>query len=1113
MKIQFSQVKILLIFAMFFLSLNKSKLLFAQEDIDQDSIAGEPKQAVAGYETYLDEYFFDNSTIKHLPYRDIKTLSLSYPSAYYIQGSNLFLNGLPVSGNYTMLDGMKINDASAFPFRSIGKFAVLNNEVPIQSGNSLGGFIVILTPEAADSFSINIEGASSSPFHSLGNHIMEMNMSGPVRFSKKKKNTKVIPAFYIAASLSTTKDLNPSSAQNYEIDPQTLSDLENNPLSPVSPGFIYSSESITNAQIIETPFKQNAGNKALNTFAKFNFPVHKNINLTMGSYIQLDKRREFIFENALFNSKNNPERIIRNFDNYFRFSHSFKKGNAFNLNSQVQFNYSSHYNKLQNPTHKDNFFNYGYIGKFTQLSKPLYSSDIFGAPLDSLVLADGTTLYGKIEEDIGDVLTGLEFVPGTLNPLATNYTQQLYENTVIITSGDLLGNLGLINGDSPKFIYSLWHNTGSVYNGYALSNENQLSLMALSTANFGSHVIKLGFEYEQKTISSYKLTPLNLWVAARGLLNKHIIPNDINNYSIINSVNTNGDTITYVDYHAVPDTTVEQTIFDNNLRSQLGINDLLQEIYIDELSPDQLSLTLFSANELLQQGFVSYQGYSHTGKKLNNNIAFEDFFKDKINRPQGAFRPVYSGFFIEDKIKIKKLNIRMGLRIDRYDANQKALRDKYSLVKLRSVGETNVSLFDTATYIKPLNVGDDWAIYVNKSSDNYDGSNQGDYLVLGYRDGDVWYDENGEERQNANHVDVTGNVYPWYDLVNDNKNYYPEGRISMEAFEDYKPVINFLPSIDINFNLLHSTMLFFHYSSFTQNPEPFNILIPWQYYYLNRTFTLFLNNPALKPRRIGKIYTGTKCNIYKGITGRISYFRSYLKNDFFIESVYPAYPNTYFTIQNSNSEIINQGLNFSLSAKSFKSQGFNGGINYTRQFLAKKALISDNFVPDIFNSYVQYNFGNGKDYPGRFNNKGKKLLHNAGISFFYHLRTGTPYTRYKNLVPQAFIGNTGQITIIESINEGKSPAYSFFDLKLEKGFSFANNRLKLNMYLWVQNLFNQKKILKVYNYTGAPDDDGYLATIDRDNNPSFYDQYAIKVNNPSYYDNPRIIRIGSIVSF
>ena len=113
----------------------------------------------------------------------------------------------------------------------------------------------------------------------------------------------------------------------------------------------------------------------------------------------------------------------------------------------MQFNYSSHYNKLQNPTHKDNFFNYGYIGKFTQLSKPLYSSDIFGAPLDSLVLADGTTLYGKIEEDFGDVNTGLEFVPGTLNPLATNYTQQVYdEDTVITSSGDLLGNLGLING-------------------------------------------------------------------------------------------------------------------------------------------------------------------------------------------------------------------------------------------------------------------------------------------------------------------------------------------------------------------------------------------------------------------------------------------------------------------------------------------------------------------------------------------------------------------------------------------------------------------------------------------------------------------------------------------
>ena len=63
----------------------------------------------------------------------------------------------------------------------------------------------------------------------------------------------------------------------------------------------------------------------------------------------------------------------------------------------------------------------------------------------------------------------------------------------------------------------------------------------------------------------------------------------------------------------------------------------------------------------------------------------------------------------------------------------------------------------------------------------------------------------------------------------------------------------------------------------------------------------------------------------------------------------------------------------------------------------------------------------------------------------------------------------------------------------------------LNIYLQVLNLLNSQNVLKVYNYTGDPGDDGYLASSQGqlyvNSNPttaaSFTDQYSIFINNPN----------------
>ncbi len=63
-------------------------------------------------------------------------------------------------------------------------------------------------------------------------------------------------------------------------------------------------------------------------------------------------------------------------------------------------------------------------------------------------------------------------------------------------------------------------------------------------------------------------------------------------------------------------------------------------------------------------------------------------------------------------------------------------------------------------------------------------------------------------------------------------------------------------------------------------------------------------------------------------------------------------------------------------------------------------------------------------------------------------------------------------------------------------------------------------MINVYNYTGAPDDDGYLASTQgqnslADNNSpaAFTDMYNIRMNAPGNYSRPREIRIGLLFEF
>ncbi|NBX39220.1 MAG: hypothetical protein EBR54_07410, partial [Flavobacteriia bacterium] len=136
-----------------------------------------------------------------------------------------------------------------------------------------------------------------------------------------------------------------------------------------------------------------------------------------------------------------------------------------------------------------------------------------------------------------------------------------------------------------------------------LSHEIQLLFEGLRKRYHDPISEHFGFEYDQRIDRSYSLNPfastIGLWGQARALTNQHILDFD-KPWNPIVDVDSFGfplsDTVLWNRLIAS-----NQSMFDKNLRASLGRgpSDFIQ---IDDLNPDQLKLSYFSADELLNAG-------------------------------------------------------------------------------------------------------------------------------------------------------------------------------------------------------------------------------------------------------------------------------------------------------------------------------------------------------------------------------------------------------------------------------------------------------------------------------------------------------------------------------
>ncbi|MES2590299.1 MAG: TonB-dependent receptor [Bacteroidota bacterium] len=1110
------------------------------------------------------------------------------------EGGALNVRGARASSTSYYIDGVKVTGSAGVSQASVEQVTTIIGGTPAEYGDATGGIIAITTRGPASTYGGSIElitsgigekNGNSRGLDAYGYNFVGFSVNGPILTNTDSATEvkKSVLGFSLSGEVFTEQDPDPAAKGFYQVKADKLAELEQNPLRPNpngAGGFVLNSEFITANDLEKIKARNNVRSNALRLNGKIQFQPTNNMGITLGGSLDYGKKHDWVYDYALFNSVNNPlvtENTWRGFAKLTqKFNASTSKeeekssSNITNAYFTIQVSYAKSKRKVQDDTHKDNYFDYGYIGKFNQSQTPFHEFrenegkyDVDGDGIKDTVSAYFLSAYAD---------NGLTFTPSDLNPTGAAYTTQYFNNTapsLITNLTDVQGGLGLRNGDVARNVYSMWYNTGRQYRGNNLGELSQFRVFANFSADIKKHAIQLGFEFEQRTQREFNVITIDdgggLWGQMRQLANKHI--SQLDSMPVLNT-DLSG-TYAYYDFNRLNDG--QQTEFSRNLRQKLGLDvNGTDWIDIDSYDPSMFSLDMFSAEDLLGSNgggaLVDYFGYTHDGKKLNGNPSLNDFFTKQdangnFTREVGAYQPIYISGYIQDRFDFKDLKFNVGLRIDRFDANQQVLKDKYLLYEAKTAGEVDfASEFDTQ---RPGNIGDDFVVYV----DNKDNPTR----PVGYRDGSTWYNAQGAvvsdpnaSLASSNTVDGEINPYLLDPAAAKNKT------LSSKVFEDYTPQINMMPRIAFSFPISDVANFFAHYDVLTQRPgdggpggSNTGRLDPLQYMNIQGNAGAVINNPNLKPERTTDYELGFSqvLNERKNSAITLSAFYRELRNMIQGVQIYKAYPTSYTTYDNIDFGTV-KGFSLAYDLRRMAT-GVQLTANYTLQFAdgtgssaTDGVSLASSGQPNLRTTHpldydqrhtvvlnIDYRFGAGKEYGGPVWTRRKgtdkektiKLLENVGANLVARAGSGTPYSRQRNITQgdpssqNVVIGVSQRSNLAGMVNGSNLPWNYKLDLRIDKDMELTfggkkegqeKKHANLNIYLQVLNLLNTKNIINVYKATGNADDDGYLASpegqtalSDKTNVQSYSDLYSIKVNDPSYFSRPRVIRLGLLLDF
>ncbi|MBO6516494.1 MAG: carboxypeptidase-like regulatory domain-containing protein [Bacteroidia bacterium] len=1112
--------------------------------------------------------FSDKDLVK-MAVRSAGGLAATSSAANTTASGGVSFLGQRTDATRVFIDGVPVIGSAALPQGAQSQVDIIQSGVPAQYGDFTGGAINYTTKGPSRYFRKSFEVISSSLFDPYHYNYAQGFMSGPLWVKNRGGGDKeyVALGFQLSGDLNYSKDPSPLYGGVYVVKDDVLAELEQNPLAPnpQGSGFVPASSFLTEDDLVLEKARRNVDFMRGSLQAKLEYQPNKNSTITLFGSGNYQNSNSYSRAQYLLNYKNNAESINQTYRTYLKFTQRLrstspddKENESKSLISDafytVRVDYQTSISSTKHATHGDNIFDYGYVGAFNHYRTPFYR---FNTNEKKFIDQNGDTVTRRGFFELGGYTdTLLTYKASDLNPERARYTTNFFDNADalgqrVFADGQVFEGLGVINGFSIQNTYSLFLNPGTNASGFSKSQAERFSAYAMGEASLNlknKHDLQFGMTYEQNLYSGYSLNANGLWTLMPQLANSHVLELDnfeTGEYTVggIHKYDENGVFLDTVTYNTFIDTDAQKT-FDRNLRNKLIAegrtdvygNPITESSFIDvnSLSPDDLSLDMFSADDLWNNGnsYVSYYGYDHLGNRDRVRPSLAEFLYDTENRRVGSFAPIYSAAWLQDKFAFKDLIFRLGVRIERYDANQFVLDDPYSLYPVQTAGE--VSSLQGRDITHPTSIGDDYAVYVNNS--------EAPSEILGYRKDNTWYDADGIQISTPDLIanETGGQVQP---MLVDGQNQ----EIVRESFRDYDPQVNVLPRVWFSFPINSEAQFFANYDVMAQRPTNGATFTPInQYYFLEASQSRTIANSNMRPRVRTNYEMGFKQKLSDN--SAISLIAQYAetRNDFGLVRLYQAYPVTYNTYSN---------IDFS-TTKSFRAEYELRGegrvslsANYALLFAdgtgsninSQSALIAAN-QPNLRSLYpldvdvrhkivgiLDYRFRGKNDYTGPvwF---GKKIFQDFGANFIISGKSGAPYSKQGIAISsaQSDLGRV-QRSFLDGNPFGSRLPWQFkVDMNASKTFvvkkknqkQFRPGSKQYTVFLWVQNLLNNRIVESVYGYTGLPNDDGYLNSPqgqqyieEQINQQSFMDLYNIKMNNPANFAIPRLARLGFRMNF
>jgi outer membrane receptor protein involved in Fe transport len=1070
-------------------------------------------------------------------------------------GNITSIRGQRQSGTVYYIDGMRVIGNNSLPQSAIEQVEVILGGTPAAYGDATGGIISVTTKGPSRDFSAGIDLQTSQYLDRFSYNRVGLNFTGPL-ISKKDTfgNKTPILGYFVAADFIYQLDGNPYAFQLHKVKDDVLDQIRATPirLGANGVGVYPNADYITSDQMELTPHTLNSSNIGTNMSGKFDIRISPTINMSFGGTYQYEKYNLYNYASSMMNSMYNGQQSTYTWRLNARFTQHFpnsadSKSFLKNVYYTISGDYSRNYNNYMDRDHTSDVFQYGYVGSFATHTIRAYTPQL---AYDSV-----SKKYAHLQNGYRD--TVVVYRPSDLNPESANWTSEYYtlfgktgyyENT-----DQIIQNGGLVNGMQPPGIYNLWASPGTRYNLYGYGSSWQVAVNANFAADIGNHEIQIGLQYQQRSSSFWDVNdPVGLWDIMKGETNSQLRDLDLANPQLVYRDGVFMDTINYFRNYVQ----TLQRNFDINLRKKLGlpvtgsdwidiysydfanntINTYDKNQVLHTLKPNDplLSLDMFNADELLANGDnkIDYYGYTYLGETQKSKPSLDDFFSQQdangnYTRAIAPFSPIYMAGYIQDKFAFKDLIFNIGLRVDRYDANQMVLKDPYLFYPSKTVADLPQTTFGKSVTV-PAGIGSDYVVYV----DDYNNPT----AVTGYRSGNQWYNKDGTPVSDPRIIDPNG-VKPYLDD--------PQNQVvGIDVFEDYVPQINYMPRISFSFPISDDALFYAHYDILTQRPTTGNRLDPISYYYINITGSSgTINNPNLMPEKTIDYELGFQQKINNASSLKLAVFYREMRDQIQQYRVSGAYPKTYYSYTNIDFGTV-KGLTLTYDLR--RTGNARLRFNYTLQFAdgtgsdpnaAQSIVRSDQ--PNLrtmnplnfdrrhaFNVSLDYRFASGKDYNGPVTNREKKgktpiqWLSNLGANLTLTGGSGTPYTRSSEVLPKGAMG-----PILGSINGARLPWQFLLNFKIDKDFNFAldkggKKKATINVYLEVLNLLNTLNVVSVYPATGSPSDDGYLSAPEYQSqinqqvdSQAYRDQYSIYIDNPANYSTPRQTRLGLMFNF